>query len=425
MRGGKNVPYILYLNKYTIPFFLTVEDALNKSQELLNDLEQDEYPNKTECPSDIGSLSTDLLVSMNPAEGYKDPGGNKLPGWKSKHVFGYKRPRSRRAKTLSSIQISHDLMGLLNEQPSQTFSPQKSKTANTSNRVTFQDEGPSSSPLKDDIVGFDDDVSLLLSESPKSRLSRSPDKKLRERSRSVSPSILKRERKMFESGLRDKPIPDIYTDFDITPHKTPSWIDTMNLSDVSDSDWKKRDYTTTRPPPSWVDGMDNSDITSVATSKPVKKLELHDLLRPLPVITNTHDSSVNSEAEANDTSLPARGLTYRDLVGDTSKLSVTNTQPKAQEFQQSLSTKLSDLKQKTTAALDRYHERMQNDVDSPARGSNLYNVENLPRCSSLDTEALIAGIPPLGSSDLVGASPIKRHSKLIYNILEFYLSANQ
>lgn len=387
-----------------------MEDALNKSHELLKDLDKDEYPDTTQCPSEVGSLSTDVLTSLNPVEGYQDPLGSKLPSWKSKHVFGYKRPRSRRSKTLSSIQISHDMLGLKDEQQSQSISPQKSINASTSNRVTFQDE-MSVSPLKGDIVGFDDDVSLLLSESPKSRLPRSPDKKLRERSRSVSPSILKRERKLFESGLREKPIPDIYTDFDITPHKTPSWVDTMNLSDVSDKDWKKRDYTTSRPPPSWVDGMDKSDVTSVATLKPVKKLELQDLLRPLPVITNTHDSSVNSDADVNNTSLPAPGLTYRDLVGDTSKLSISNTQPKSQTFQPSLSTKLNDLQQKTTAALERYHERMQKDDDSTFRESNLYSGGNRPRCSSLDTEALIAGIAPPGSSDIMGASPIKKAGK--------------
>ena len=390
-----------------------MEDALNKSQELLNDLEIDEYPNKTDCPSEVGSLSTDILTSMNPVAGYQDPTGSKIPSWKSRHVFGYKRPRSRRSKTLSSIQISHDMLGLTNDQPSQIFSPTKNKNANTSNQVTFQDE-PSVSPLKNDIVGFDDDVSLLLSESPKSRLPRSPDKKARERSRSVSPSILKRERKMFESGLREKPVPNIYTDFDVTPHKTPSWIDTMNLSDVSDKGWKKGDYTASRPPPSWVDGMDKSDITSIAASRPVKKLELQDLLRPLPVITNTHDSSAQSDADVNETSLPPPGLTYRDLVGDTSNLSLTNTQTKAQKFKPSLSTKLSDLKQKTTAALERYHERMQSSEDSPLRGSHLYSVENPPRCSSLDTEALIAGIAPPGSSDIMGASPIKKPGKFAH-----------
>ena len=116
----------------------------------------------------------------------------------------------------------------------------------------------------------------------------------------------------------------------------------------------------------------------------------------------------------NETSLPPPGLTYRDLVGDTSNLSLTNTQTKAQKFKPSLSTKLSDLKQKTTAALERYHERMQSSEDSPLRGSHLYSVENPPRCSSLDTEALIAGIAPPGSSDIMGASPIKKPGKFAH-----------
>lgn len=246
----------------------------------------------------------------------------------------------------------------------------------------------------------DDDVSMLLGDSPDtSRLSRSPDKKLRERSRSVSPSILKRERKLFESGLRDKPIPDFYTDFNTTPPKPPTWIDTLNLSDVSDSDWKKRNFTVSKPPPSWVNDIDNSDITSVVSSvpKPSKKLEFQDLLRPLPII-NTQNSSYNSD---NNDTLPPPGLTYKDLVGDTSKLSNTQTH-------QTLTGKLADLKSKTDVALQKYHDRIQSDInlDSPSKGSNPYSGNDVPRCSSLDTAALIAGIAPPGKTEISGASPI-------------------
>ena len=241
---------------------------------------------------------------------------------------------------------------------------------------------------------------MLLGDSPNnSRLSRSPDKKLSVRSRSVSPSILKRERKMFESGLRDKPIPDYYTDFNVTPPKPPTWIDTLNLSDVSDSDWKKRSFTVSKPPPSWVNDIDNSDITSVALPvlKSAKELKYHDLLRPLPVI-NTQASSQDSDQ--ND-SLPARGLTYNDLVGDTTKLS-------ASPAKSSLTDKLNDLKSKTDQTLRKYHERMEQDLnfDSPSKGSNPYSGDGVPRCSSLDTAALIAGIVPPGKTDISGASPI-------------------
>lgn len=275
-----------------------------------------------------------------------------------------------------------------------------------SQHVTFQDDELPSSPTRREMSKYDDDVSLLLGESPNtSRLSRSPAKTLRERSRSVSPSILKRERKMFESGLRDKPIPDYYTDFNTSATKAPSWVDTMNTSDVSDSDWKRRDFTVSKPPPSWVNDLDNSDITSVISApKPTKKLEFQDLLRPLPVI-NTQNNSYNSDA--NDT-LPPPGLTYKDLVGDTSKLNASNTQKKETSGSPTLSDKLSHLKSKTDAAMQRYHERMQSDIniDSPSKGSNPYTGADVPRCSSLDTAALIAGIPPPGKSDITGASPI-------------------
>lgn len=273
--------------------------------------------------------------------------------------------------------------------------------------VTFQDDKKDLLDSSRQEPGkYDDEVSILLGDSPNtSRLSRSPSKSLKERSRSVSPSILKRERKMFESGLRDKPIPDYYTDFNIPAPKAPSWVDTMNTSDVSDSDWKKRDFTVSKPPPSWVNDIDNSDITSlVSPPKPSKKLEFHDLLRPLPVI-NTQNDSHNSDA--NDT-LPPPGLTYKDLVGDTSKLKSANTQPKERASSPTLTEKLDLLKSKTTATLQRYHDRMKNDINlnSPAKDSSVYNGDNVPRCSSLDTDALIAGIAPPGKSDITGASPI-------------------
>lgn len=390
--------------KKSVALKAEVEEALNKSQELIRQINTDEFPSKTNVPSDVGTLATDDLVSMNPLEGYQgdgDMGTSTLPTWKSKHVYGYKRPRNRRSKTLSSIQIAHDMMGLMAEKPQQSFTAQPNEKA-----VTFQDDGLPSSNTRGDVSKYDDEVSLLLGESPNtSRLSRSPAKSLRERSRSVSPSILKRERKMFESGLRDKPIPDFYTDFNTSATKAPSWVDTMNTSDVSDSDWKRRDFTVSKPPPSWVNDIDNSDITSViSATKPTKKLEFHDLLRPLPII-NTQNNSYGSDV--NDT-LPPPGLTYKDLVGDTSKLKSSNTQNQERSGSPTLSDKLSHLKYKTDAALHRYHERMQSDVniDSPSKGSNPYSGNDVPRCSSLDTAALIAGIPPPGKSDITGASPI-------------------
>jgi hypothetical protein len=281
-------------------------------------------------------------------------------------------------------------------------------TEKTPAHVTFHDADVSMGHSRRETSKYDDDVSLLLGESPNtSRLSRSPAKTLRERSRSVSPSILKRERKMFESGLRDKPIPDFYTDFNTSTQKAPSWIDTMNTSDMSDTDWKKRDFTVSKPPPSWVNDIDNSDITSVISApKPSKKLEFHDLLRPLPVInTQNHSNSYNSDA--NDT-LPPPGLTYKDLVGDTPNLKTSNTRNQGRSDSPTLSDKLSHLKSKTDAAMQRYHERMQSDInlDTPSKGSNPYSGD-VPRCSSLDTAALIAGIPPPGNCDISGASPIK------------------
>ena len=273
-------------------------------------------------------------------------------------------------------------------------------------KFSEDDIKPASQDLK--LAGnYDDDVSILLGESTdNTRHSRSPNKKIHERSRSVSPSILKRERKLFESGLRDKPIPDFYTEFNTSNHKTPSWVDTMNTSDVSDSDWKKRDFTTSRPPPSWVNDMDTSDITSVVSpSKPAKKLQYTDLLRPLPIINTQQESSPNN-SDIQDT-LPGPGLTYRDLVGNTTKLQVHtgNTQLSNPPASPTLSDKLKDLKVKTTSALERYHERVETDFDSPFKGSSPLKDGN-PKCSSFDLAAMTKGIQPPGGSSITGASPI-------------------
>lgn len=87
--------------KKTVTLQSKVEEALNKSQELLRQVEGDDEAPPT-CPSDVGSLNTDVLLSIDPVK----------PSWQSKHVYGYKKPRSRRAKTMSSLQIAHDMMGL-------------------------------------------------------------------------------------------------------------------------------------------------------------------------------------------------------------------------------------------------------------------------------------------------------------------------
>lgn len=374
-----------------------VDEALNKSQQLIKQINSDNFPNKTDCPSDVGSLATDVLVSMNPIEGYLDPATTNtvLPAWKSGHVYGYKRPRNRRAKTLNSIQITHDLLGLMNDQPAQHFTAQPSEKAA---HVTFQ--GHIGSPSKPNVSKYDDEVSLLLGESP--NITRLPtEKKLRERSRSVSPSILKREQCLFESGLREKPMPNYYTDFNSLMPKAPSWIDTMNLSDVSDTDWKRRDFTVSKPPPSWVNDINSSDVTSVVSAlEPSKKLEFHDLLRPLPVINTQHDSSYNSDL--NDT-LPPPGLTYKDLVGDTSRLSNT---PGNRSVSPTLSDKLSHLKSRTNAALQRYHDRVQDNFSINSHSKcNGFSSEG-PRLSNHETEASITGVSPFGKSDTAGISPI-------------------
>ena len=45
-------------------------------------------------------------------------------------------------------------------------------------------------------------------------------------------------------------------------------------------------------------------------------------------------------------------------------------------------------------------------LESSAKGDDIYDVSRPPRCSSLDTEALIAGIAAPNKSDITGASPI-------------------
>ncbi|KAL3866991.1 hypothetical protein ACJMK2_044233 [Sinanodonta woodiana] len=362
-----------------------VEDALNKSQELLDKIGQDGLnPVQTECPSDVGSLNTETLLSLNPVQGYKSSATGEKRS--SNHVYSYRTARTRRAKTMSSIQLSHDLLGHNLESQVNTGVAESKTTP----RVTFHDHGATvvRSNLDDS-----DDVSDLLTDTTGVRTSvRSPDKKARERSRSVSPSILKRERSLYDSGYRTRPFPS-WMDSDTSSSKAPSWVDAMDVSSNNDSLWNHGNYTSSRPPPSWINDIDNSDITSVISTKPVKKLIFEDLLRPLPVITNTQDS-FNSNSSASPP-----GLSFRDLVGNGQNVLLSPLKGKSisrspARRKATVSNMLQELQAQTSALL------------SPMKGDDHFDGKNGPRCSSMDTDALINGISPPVKSDITGASSI-------------------
>ncbi|OPL32699.1 hypothetical protein AM593_09009, partial [Mytilus galloprovincialis] len=213
----KEAPNATALCIFLTELFLTViicisaEDALNRSGDLLIQIQHDEL---RKPQSDIDSVSTDMLMTMNPSAGYSE----------RKHIYSYKRPKSQQ----------------------RTIDPLTNRSDNA-NDFFIKRPPPSS---------FNTRVGTI---------------PLRERSRSVSPSSTRQSEKLFKKPQK------WIKDPNVTDTKSPSWIDVLDITDPSDSMWSKRDLRSGRPPPSWVNGLEGSDITSLV-SQPVYGVGVSELL---------------------------------------------------------------------------------------------------------------------------------------------------
>lgn len=298
------------------------EDALNRSGDLLIQIQHDEL---RKPQSDIDSVSTDMLMTMNPTAGYSE----------RKHIYSYKRPKSQQ-RTVGIID------------------PLTNRSDNAND--------------------------FFLKRPPSSFNTRAGSIPLRERSRSVSPSSTRQSEKLFKKPQK------WIKDPNVTDTKSPSWIDALDITDPADSMWSKRDLRSGRPPPSWVNGLEGSDITSLV-SQPVYGVGVSELLG--------NDSF-------RDTS--AQGLRYDDLMKSPrksrrgkDKYDLTSQLPK-EVMESGKKLNSSDILEQY---LDNASDKKSDSILDSLKGDN-----RVPRCSSLDTEALIAGMSAPEHHEIAGASPI-------------------
>lgn len=292
----------------------SAEDALNRSGELLHQIHNDELQRPS---SDIGSVSTEALMTMNPSAGYSE----------RKHIYSYKKPKSQ----------------------------QKGKYEPLTNRADNANDFFNKRP-------------------PSSFNTRGGSIPLRERSRSVSPTSNRQTEKLFKKPQK------WIKDPNVTDTKAPSWIDALDITDPGESLWSRRDLRSGRPPPSWVNGLEGSDVTSMVS----------------------HNVGV-SELLGNDTMTSARDLKYDDLLRSPQKrgrgrdkYDLTSQLPR--EVRESGKNSSKDI---IGQIMDGDSDKKSDSILDSLKGDN-----RVPRCSSLDTEALIAGMSAPLHTEIAGASPI-------------------
>lgn len=352
--------------------FVLAEDALNRSGKLLNRIAKEKDP--VAVASDVGSMSTDVLLSMNPVGGYSkeytaalaaatEAGESRRHG----HVYSYRTERTR-SRSLSR------------ERPSDAFNVQQSATKkdyNTNNRPPSSYRPPAHP---------------------------------RERSRSMSPSSFRHHDRHFSN-----PLPTSRREYtqDTSKQKAPSWIEALDISNPGDNLWSKRDLIAGRPPPSWVQGLDGSELNMSALSGlSNNRTDMTSLLIP-NMDTSVHDNSILSSPP---------GLSYKDLMVTPTKGKSVNFDLSSNEFQQGklpgekfeIASRLprevlesGNTRLDSSDALDRYLEGL-GCGPKTLTGVPSDSQFEVPRCSSLDTTALLNGLSAPAKSDITGASPISQ-----------------
>ncbi|XP_033749121.1 uncharacterized protein LOC117333818 isoform X2 [Pecten maximus] len=356
------------------------EDALNRSGKLLNRIAKDEKEPMIAVASDVGSMSTDVLLSMNPVGGYSKEymaalaAATEAEEPKRGHVYSYRTARTR------SRSLSRERPSTVSE-----LQPEIRKDFNT-NRP------PSS--YRPPVVGSG---------------------RVRERSRSVSPSSFRQHDRLFGNS-KNTQHRDNTLDSDTSKHKAPSWIEALDISNPSETLWSKRDLIAGRPPPSWVQGLEGSDINSLISGVSNNQTDINNLLAPNMDISGLGNSTLSNPP----------GLSYKDLMVTPTKGKSVNFDLSSNDFGQGklpgekfeIASKLprevlesGNTRLDSSDALDRYLEGLGCGPKPPTSGIQSDSQYEAPRCSSLDTTALLNGLAAPTKSDITGASPISRNGK--------------
>ncbi|XP_069137917.1 uncharacterized protein [Argopecten irradians] len=352
------------------------EDALNRSGKLLNRIAKDEKEPIVPMASEVGSMSTDVLLSMNPVGGYSKEYTAALAAAtqaeepkKSGHVYSYRTARTR------SRSLSRERPSIVSELQTEIKKDSNTNRPPSSYRPPVSGSG-----------------------------------RLRERSRSVSPSSFRQNDRLFGNS---KSASHKDNTLDLDKHKAPSWIEALDISNPSDTLWSKRDLIAGRPPPSWVQGLEGSDVHSLISGVSNNQTDINNLLAPNMDMSGLGNSTLSNPP----------GLTFKDLMvtptkGKTVNFDLSSNQGRLPGEKFEIASKLpkevlesGNTKLDSSDALDRYLEGL-GCGPKPSTSAIHSDSQYEPlRCSSLDTTALLNGLAAPTKSDITGASPISRNGK--------------
>ncbi|XP_041364706.1 uncharacterized protein LOC121380040 [Gigantopelta aegis] len=399
-----------------------VEDALSRSASLLQHINDDDESISMKCVSDIGSLTTDVLLSVDPySESKRQIAGDK--DRRNGHVYCYRTPRPR-ARTIDS---------------SVPLQSQVTRPSGRERRFSIESLAPV--------------VLKSQRQYAKERFSLAAADRNRSRSAPPLPSHVQQSRHHLAALQRH---PSWVDDLDSSVSTvTPGWVKSLEADTLNESDWNKNNKDAKQNGiPKWVEAAENLDISGYSdllvdiNRKKKKVLFSKTTTRDSNNTTGFTDNSLpglnfsdlnTSEVsglgrKGNSVSEEIRAYSQRVLALEEERNNILNGKenvlhklngrtdeslPAKQRlgdnpYLDAMYLELSQSSQLQTS-LDKYLEELDRKVSaSPEKFSS--EVGNRPRrnrqrCSSMETCSSATGRAEI-KSDITGASPINKHSHL-------------
>lgn len=287
---------ILFCSCISFEYLLhsTVEEALLRSAQLLDTIKT-EPSVSPHSVSDVSSLNTETLLSINPYKPSAYLGSDKSRQSRSRHRYSYRSAQAHHSRSVSLNRIS-----------SFSTPTPPNETGRRRSIESLEPEGMTSY-LRDKLTR--DGTS---SGSNHSAMSDPSDIQKHLQNHSPSP--------VAYSFPRNKG-----ADHKLPHHNSPpSWVNELILpstktnesgpSDLVDFIFSVRDETGAHPAPSWVNGIDQSDVGSFSMETP----GFCDTSEALALAGMTglmlSDTAQVDESRLTDLSLAGPGLNYSDLV---------------------------------------------------------------------------------------------------------------
>lgn len=286
-----------------------VEEALTRSAQLLETIQTDTLVSPR-CVSDVGSLNTDMLLSINPYNPEALPGRQS----RSRHRYSYHTPGHQHTRSLSLGRVPSSEMW----QPSLKESGRR-RSVDSLGPMVMRDKVPQEvhSSTASSVSAVSDPSDIL---------------------------------KHFHNLSASSHIAPGQTWSSALPHHTggpPSWIQELipaapdgariASKDLMDSIFSERDITGGRAPPSWVNGIDQSEVASSVDTQDLRDTAEVLAVTGMKALTVNGVASVDDSVNTADFSCAGPGLNYSDLMASPApnklKVSFRNPlKPSAVEF---------------------------------------------------------------------------------------------